>query len=173
VNLHNSVVTTPGTVERAKQVAAKMFAGIGINVQWRASDPEPQQGLSIDVSLISDESPGEQDQAALAEAYPYAGATGHITVRYDRVRNSVGASRDLEPTLLAHVLVHEMTHVLECLDRHSETGVMKSHWTAEDYYDMRWKPLTFTREDVELIRMGMEVLRARQENQVAGSGNPH
>lgn len=140
VNLHNSIVAAPGTVERAKQVATKMFASIGINIQWRSSDSEPQQGLSIDVSLTSDHA---------------VGATGYITVPDDRVHNWIGGAQDLEPVLLAHVLVHEMTHVLQRLDRHSDSGVMKSHWTPEDYFDMSWKPLTFTQEDIELIHLGM------------------
>jgi hypothetical protein len=40
---------------------------------------------------------------------------------------------------------------------------MKSHWSSEDYYDMRWKPLTFTSQDIDLIRLGMQVLNARSE----------
>jgi hypothetical protein len=28
--------------------------------------------------------------------------------------------------VLAHVLVHEITHILQGIDRHSESGVMKS-----------------------------------------------
>ena len=163
VSLSNSIVATPGTVERAKQVATAMFASIGVSLHWRGSGSESQVGLSVDVSLVAGE-PGDDEAGPLAEAYPFAGSTGHITIRYDRVHNSAGISRDLEPLLLAHVLVHELTHVLQCLDRHAESGVMKAHWTAEDYFDMRWKPLAFTSEDIDLIRLGMRVLRARAAN---------
>jgi len=166
VCLHNSVVAGPGVVERAKQVARNMFASVGVNIIWPGSGPEPQQAsLSVDVLLTSAE-PGDDDTGPLAEAYPFAGSTGHVTVKYDRVRTSAGPARDLEPVLLAHVLVHEITHILQCLDRHAETGIMKAHWTAEDYYEMRWKPLTFTPEDVELLRLGMQVLQSRAGNLV-------
>jgi hypothetical protein len=165
VCLHNSIVATPGAVERAKMVAKTMFASIGINLLWRGAGAETPPGLSIDVLIASGDS--EDESGPLAEAYPFAGSTGHITVMYDRVRNSAGLSGDLEPLLLAHVLVHEITHVLQCLDRHAETGVMKAHWTSEDYYDMRWKPLAFTPEDVQLIRLGIQVLRSRPENHLA------
>ena len=166
VCLHNSIVAAPGAVERAKMVAKSMFASIGINISWRASTVEPPTGLTVDVELAAGES-GDDESGPLAEAYPFAGATGHVTVRYDRVHSAAGVSRDLEPLILAHVLVHEITHVLQCLDRHSETGVMKAHWTPEDYYDMRWKPLTFSTDDIELIRLGIQVLRSRPENHVA------
>jgi hypothetical protein len=156
-------VSTPGAVERAKLVAKGMFASIGVNLLWRASCEEGHEALFINVLLADGERVNDAD-GPLAEAYPFDGLTGHITVRYDRVRNSAGVARELEPLLLAHVLVHEITHVLQCLDRHSETGVMKAHWSTDDYYDMRWKPLAFTPEDIELIRLGMQVLRSRVAN---------
>jgi len=165
-------VATPGSVERAKLLAKNMFAAIGINVVWRPQDADPQPGLNIDVILECHES-DEQESGALAQAYPFAGVTGHINIRYDRVRSSAGLARDLEPLLLAHVLVHEMTHVLQCLDRHAETGVMKAHWSAEDYFEMRWKPLAFTPEDIELLRLGMQVLRARPANHGAAGHQSH
>ena len=172
VSLHNGIVSTAGSIERAKIVAKKMFAGIGVNIDWQAGECRPHQGLCVEVNLIDDESAVVEDQSELGAAFPYAGSTGHVDIRYDRVRNSAGDSRDLEPLLLAHVLVHELTHVLECLDRHSDAGIMKSRWTSEDFYDMRWKPLAFSQDDIELIRMGMQVLRVRAENrQEPASGN--
>jgi hypothetical protein len=163
VCLRNTIIATPGVVERAKQVAKQMFASIGINLAWRGDVPDHQSGVSIKVVLTSGW-PGDEEPGALGEAYPFALDRG-ITVRYDRVHNSAGVSKDLEPLILAHVLVHEITHILQCIDRHSDAGVMKARWTSDDYYDMRWKPLEFTPEDVELIRLGMQVLRSRIENQ--------
>jgi hypothetical protein len=162
VCLRNTVVSTPGAIERAKLVAKNMFASIGVNIHWRAPGSEHGPGIDVEVLLTGEES-RDDNSGPLAEAFPFAGKTGHITIRYDRVRNSAGMCRELEPTLLGHVLVHEITHVLQCLDRHTDTGIMKSHWSSEDYYDMRWKPLTFTSQDIDLIRLGMQVLNARSE----------
>jgi len=81
-------------------------------------------------------------------------------VFYDRINHLVGG--DLRtPALLAHVLVHEITHVLEGVDRHSETGVMKALWTEADYVQMRAKPLPFTDWDIQLIHKGLESRGAR------------
>ena len=55
----------------------------------------------------------------------------------------------------AHVLVHEITHLLQGIDRHSDTGVMKAHWTGRDFVDMRSSPLPFTGYDVDLIYAGL------------------
>lgn len=57
--------------------------------------------------------------------------------------------------VLAHVLVHEITHILEGIDRHSESGVMKAQWTVEDYRAMADKPLPFAAIDVDLIQRGL------------------
>jgi hypothetical protein len=170
VCLRNSIVATPGSVERAKMLARNMFASAGFKIVWRSPGSDTPPGIVVDVTLDSGET-AEEDSSALAEAFPFAGSTGHITINYSRVRTSAGISRELEPLLLAHVLVHEITHVLQCLDRHADTGVMKAHWSSEDYYEMRWKPLPFTPEDIELLRLGMRVLRARPGNQIASSVN--
>ena len=161
VCVRNTIIATPGAIERAKLVAKNMFASIGISVAWRGELSEHEQGVFINVVLTSG-GPGDEEGGALAEAYPFA-IEHDITIRYDRVHNSAGVSKELEPLILAHVLAHEITHVLQCVDRHSETGIMKARWTSDDYYDMRWKPLEFTPEDVQLIHLGMQVLRSRAE----------
>jgi hypothetical protein len=64
---------------------------------------------------------------------PYEGV--HVTVLYDRVyQTAPDAAR--RPLLLAHVLVHEITHVLQGVEHHSESGIMKAHWGPADCYAM-------------------------------------
>src|SRR5260370_28543152 len=94
---------------------------------------------------------------AVAAAWPYEGT--HIEVAYDRVK-AVPASQ--QAALLAHVLVHEITHILQGISRHAPTGIMKAHWEEADYRAMRRNPLPFTPDDIELIRMGLEKRANRQ-----------
>jgi len=63
--------------------------------------------------------------------------------------------------VLGHVIVHEVTHILQGLMRHSESGIRKAQWTGVDYQEMTWKPLQFTDEDVMLIHSGLRVRVAR------------
>ena len=89
---------------------------------------------------------------ALAFAKVYEGV--HITVFWNRIERQ---PRFAPPVVvLAHVLVHEITHILQGVNRHSESGVMKSRWTAEDHRAMASKPLPFTPLDVELIQHGLD-----------------
>lgn len=53
------------------------------------------------------------------------------------------------------MFVHEITHMLQGTDRHSETGIMKAHWDKNEYFQMETAPLTFTEEDVRLIHRGL------------------
>ena len=66
-----------------------------------------------------------------------------------------GVAEEAAAVLLAHVLAHEITHVLQGTVRHSEEGLMKARWTAEDRMSMRVKPLPFTAYDIQLIQSGM------------------
>jgi hypothetical protein len=62
-------------------------------------------------------------------------------------------------SVMAHVLVHEIAHVLEGIDRHSRTGIMKVRWDDRDYFEMLRNPLPFAPEDADLIHLGLKVSR--------------
>jgi hypothetical protein len=136
-------------VAYAKDEAQKMFAGIGVNLEWRPTG----QSCPADALLVSldSETPPCFYPSALAYALPFEGT--HIHVFYDRVQLAVSPRR--VPRLLAHVLAHEITHILEGVVRHSTSGVMKAPWDQNDYQQMAWKPLSFAAVDIYLIYRGV------------------
>ena len=135
---------------RAEELASTMFAAIGVEIEWSRRDDCYLRGGAIVVTL-SYETPASEYNGAYAFAKPYEAT--HIVVFWDHVQHKVPPPR--APTLLAHVLVHEITHILQRVSRHSETGVMKAAWNADDYFQMGKKPLEFTDEDVNLIYLGI------------------
>jgi hypothetical protein len=143
-------------VARAKQMAGKMFADVGVSIVWRRDDGCPTDALRIS---FSENTPVTLLPGAAAYALPYEGT--HIVVFYDRVRQTVAGGRRV-PFLLAHVLVHEITHILQGVNQHSESGVMKAHWDESDYQQMAYKPLGFTPEDVRLIHLSLERRHSQQ-----------
>lgn len=147
-----SVVPAP-MLNRARALANEMFASVDVKINWRGGQPSRSQlhpERTIVVEIVTD-TPRELKPGALAFARPYEGV--HITVFYDRVQ--AATEPELTPNVLAHVLVHEITHILQGTCRHSDTGVMKARWNHEDYMEMRLKPLSFAEEDVQLIRAGL------------------
>jgi hypothetical protein len=135
----------------AMRSAAEMLATIGIRLDWRNGEPRrTSSGRPILIELAR-RAPATLLPSAFAYALPYEGV--HIRVFYDRIERQIAPG--LTTAVLAHVLVHEITHVLERVARHSDSGIMKAVWSDEDYLQMRSGPLPFAPEDRELIRLGM------------------
>jgi hypothetical protein len=137
------------TVMQAERLASEMFGNIGITLHWRAGRPAAQDTDAIAIEFLTGTSrqfmPG-----SLAYALPYEGV--HIRIFWDRVREFPAP-----PELLAHVMVHEVTHIVEGTASHSEEGIMKAHWTSDDIFAMESKPLKFSPDDVDLIYSGLDI----------------
>ena len=141
----------PGPVQvSAKAMAGKILAKVGILVEWRTGRPLTIAGRTILVD-VAEETAKDYYPNALALAKPYEGA--HVEIFYQRINNAV--TPETRPALLAHVLVHEIVHIIQGIKRHSEEGMMKARWDAHDYLIMARKSLQFTDADLSLIRQGM------------------
>jgi hypothetical protein len=148
VYMQDSVNLDLRTLAEAQWVTSRIFGAAGIRVQWKVGDPHQNETAAIRIQLDTKAEPGLHTDTA-GYAQPFARGTA-IHVFCDRVLHT-GPER-LAPILLGHVMAHELGHVLEGVDRHSQTGVMKAHWTRDDYDDMLHHPLAFTPEDVKTIR---------------------
>lgn len=148
-------------VAEAAGKAAHVLLSAGVKLDWHGNIGFcDRQRDSIVVSL-SESTPKAFHPSALAYALPYEGV--HIQVFYERI---AGADPELVPSLLAYVIVHEISHILQGVDRHSKSGIMKAKWTSSDYTLMKRGQLRFTPLDVEIIRAGFAARAARS----AGGG---
>jgi hypothetical protein len=155
-----------GPVANAAEVlASRMFAEIDVHIDWRAVNACAGIYNALAVT-IADGTPANQLPGALAYALPYEGT--HVVVFYDRIKGQVDDS--MVPRLLAHVLVHEITHILQRVGRHSASGVMKARFNEADHFKMKGKGLGFTKEDIDLIHIGLAWRQARlAENTLVAS----
>ena len=148
----------PGPIDLgARQIVNSMYGRLGITLAWHdapKSDVKPAGAVSIQIRFVSG-NPKAASQNALAYALPYADGINAITVMYERIRRIADGKTIFERSLLAHVLAHEIGHVLEGTTLHSESGVMKAQWTGWDYGAMVGGPLDFTREDAAMILRGL------------------
>jgi hypothetical protein len=149
VYLQNSAGVPADVIGHAEVLAASMFSSAGVKIDWNSGRPSAS-GKALAIELAA-HTPRTLMPGALAYAKPYEGV--HIVVFWDRMEFGIAPVQ-----LLAHVMVHEITHILEGVSRHSESGIMKAHWSDEDNQVMRVRPLKFAAEDLELIQIG---LRAR------------
>jgi hypothetical protein len=120
----------------------------GIALEWHDARCCPPGAVRITLS----KDPRRSDRPG-AMAYTELGVNRHIVVFFDRVRDTVGPKS--VNRLLAYVLVHEITHLLQGVARHSATGVMKARWDWHDLAAITTRNLAFEPGDVELIRLGL------------------
>ena len=148
VYVRNSANVSGDVKAQAENQASAMFASIGVKIDWRCGEPRSTSEQALVIELARN-TPQNEKPGALAYAKPYEGV--HIVVFWDRMEFGLAPS-----SLLAHVMVHEITHILEGVSRHSESGIMKAHWEGDDYSHMDTKPLAFTRADIDLIYRGLD-----------------
>ena len=136
-------------VADATAKASSLFLSAGVKLDWHREVSFCKGQRDAMVVSFTASTPKTFHPGALAYAYPYEGV--HIEVFYDRIAQ---ADPGLLPSLMANVMVHEITHILQGIDRHSASGVMKAVWNSSDYTLMKRGLLRFTAVDVEMIRDG-------------------
>jgi hypothetical protein len=125
----------------------------GVRIHWKLGEPKgAESNQPILIEILSDV-PERFHADALAYAQSFGGV--HIQVFYERLESRSSARET--SILLAHVLVHEITHLLEGTNHHSKQGVMKARWTLDDLARMSWEPLPFDPEDIRLIHRGLAI----------------
>jgi hypothetical protein len=155
--VNSSAYASFAVLSRAETIASRIFATAGVALEWRSagsaacrnSDHVRTVVLDFHIDTAPTEHPG-----ALAYALPYQGS--RIVVLVDRIaRSAVGPWQ--VSAVLAHVMAHEITHLLEGVAWHSQSGVMKAHWDRHDLTQMECKPLPFAPEDIDLIERGLHL----------------
>jgi hypothetical protein len=139
-------------VMAASAAVSRMFLDFGVGLDWRR---DPRDCAAIEHAIVitfMEAAPADYNPHSLAYAMPYERRT--VVVFLDRIK-----ARPVSP-LLTYVLAHEIAHLLQGVARHSEVGILRSGWRAEDYFDMRRGKLTFTEEDVHLIHLGLDARRS-------------
>jgi hypothetical protein len=141
-------------LQQAMCIASDIFAAAGVRIKWHFAEPRRREApIPIVVNLTSD-TPDKLMPGALAYAQVFEGV--HIRIFLDRIRGgSVHPDSRIRTYLLAHVMAHEITHILEGTNRHSGSGLMESKWTAAEMNQMTIKPLSLAPEDVRLIHEGL------------------
>lgn len=158
--------------EQAEQAVREMFAPAGIKVDWRrqalqlsTKDCGPRLVIRMITGVNLTHNP-----RALAYAEPFSDRATCITVFWDQVRKASYNDSQIRQSLLAHVLTHEITHVLQGVAVHSETGIMQASWMPSDYRRMRYQRFSFTQSDLRLIELGLARWNRRQTDRTLAEG---
>ncbi|HUF48874.1 MAG TPA: hypothetical protein VMM93_13740, partial [Vicinamibacterales bacterium] len=148
-------------VLQARSLATEIFQDVGVTIVWDSrAGACPADGIR---ALFWHRTPDTLHPGAFGRAVPADGT--RIEIFYDRVRVAAPGAR--LPSLLAHVLAHEIAHVAQAVDHHAPEGLMKAHWVSDDVAGRVWRTLPFTAMDVELLRRGLGERQVR-----FGAGRP-
>jgi hypothetical protein len=145
---------------RAKFWASRLLADAGIALEWHDGAPDSGVGPEVVGITVVAKAPPDYDlppkRNALASALPYATGPVRIQVYYDRLMDYVAAFGVRAPMVVGHVFAHEIGHVLEGIARHSEKGLMRARWSADDLWRITRYGLPFAAEDRFLMRSRLE-----------------
>ena len=156
VRLEDGANVPPAARARATVEASRIFAAVGVRVQWSGRKPAEESGCALAGRLITvtiiPEALDDSSRGAQAVANTHTGA---ITVFYDRIRYAVAPNPRMAGPVLGHVLAHEVAHVLQVVAQHADSGIMKAQFTMRDFHEMELGELRFTDLDIRLIRAGL------------------
>lgn len=165
VEMRGGPERTSPALQQARAMAARMFAAAGIRLEWCDRASHCRDWEDRIVITLRPTAPAALPQAAMAEAFSFEGR--NIRIYLDRMPATDGGA-SLTPAFWAHVLVHELTHMLQNSDVHAEHGVMKARWDRHDLSAIRHQPLPFTATDIKLIHDGLARRRGYGSGGAAG-----
>ncbi|MBM3786054.1 MAG: hypothetical protein FJW30_16970 [Acidobacteria bacterium] len=148
VSITGSAAVSSPPAAMARQQAAGLLARAGVALHW-CGQCRNRFGV-IRIALI-DQAPPDTPERILAQAR--FGQGRELWIFLDRVRNVNGAT--MFTRVLAHVIVHELVHLLQRSNRHTEEGIMKARWDAADYEAIRRGTMRLSETDVELLHAGL------------------
>jgi hypothetical protein len=143
---HVDLLVTHG----AQRQASEMLRSAGIRIVWKFGQPDHTACCKLEVVLEYD-TDAKRTPGVMGYAFPNGNGSGGIKILYRRIV----AKRRRPEKVLAHVIVHEVSHMLQGIARHSDSGIMKAWWSREDYEQMEHAPLEFTALDIQLIQAGV------------------
>lgn len=143
------------TLNQAMRVTDEIYKQIGVQLRWQCSKSAGVRTLHMG---FEEGGKGGFRDAALAYALPYEGST--IRIRHDSVHRYPEGQRG---GVLGYIMAHEIGHLLQGIERHSEEGLMKARWDDEDRHRIFVRKLPFARLDVDLIHLGLAKSRRAGE----------
>jgi hypothetical protein len=142
------------------------FSKVGVNITWHTGSPPKNYRSGAGRTVFSirwaDRVPATSNVSALAVARPYS-PVASITLYEESLRRFLNHYRGTENIVFGYVVAHELAHLMQGLNRHSDSGILKAQWSYKDVYQMASGSLDFTAYDVQLIHDGLNARMSRSQ----------
>jgi hypothetical protein len=147
----------PQPLNQAQGIASELFERIDVRVIWHmgALPAVPRAGrMSIGIRLV-ERAPVSATADAMAAAHPFGSSGWQISVYKDRIREVVSLRPSLAQVFPAYVFAHELAHVMQGTNYHTDSGILSAHWSHADNMAMLSYRMAFTDRDADRIREGL------------------
>ena len=137
VRVYSFAGLAPGLLQSAEKETTRLLRGVPLTLNWVDCTARV-----VSAACLTEPSPTDLVVRVLAKALPQASpnalgiagtnvenATAFIF--YDRMTSLRTQARSLA-SIVGRVLAHEITHLLLPPESHSDLGLMRGHWTADD-----------------------------------------
>jgi hypothetical protein len=146
LQLRNEARVPPQVLEQSQAEVARIFGDVGLAVRW--TDSEPRFTVTI-VPQVLGYASAQSPVMGVARR-----TTNRSTVQvfFRQVQDFSHAYRVDLGMMLAHVIAHELGHLLLPTAAHSPTGLMRPMWDEALVRDVKRGSLTFTAAQAARIR---------------------
>jgi hypothetical protein len=159
VRMYSRLEVSPWLLDAASVEAARVLSGIPVRLSWlncaapahplRCESPETTVDLTI--RLLSKALPDASPNALCMAMWSASG--GSAALFFDRAL-SIRRPGILLPHILGRAMAHEIVHLLMGVAPHSDLGLMRGLWSAEELRMDRGACLGLSAHAVESIRAG-------------------
>jgi hypothetical protein len=145
LQMDNDADVPAAILKSSQDEVARIFADAGLEMEW--TETEPRFTVQIVTSVLGF-ARASSPVMGVALRTP-GGATAQIF--FNQVQGFARTSHVVVSTLLAHVIAHEIGHLLLPRMPHSATGLMKADWDRALVRELTAGSLTFTDAQIKGI----------------------
>jgi hypothetical protein len=156
LHLSNFSGAPPIVVHQAQEEVTRVYARIGVPLEWDAADNGPG---ATHIVLLSYETGDlrRAEKTVMGAAVRTAHGSGVAYVFYRRVQVEAARYEVSTALVLACAIAHEVGHLLLPLARtHAPTGLMRACWSRDEFQRAEQGQLLFLPDDVARIRAGLQ-----------------
>ena len=155
VAVHNHAGVSWNTLAQAERTASSIFKQAGVDVDWANCDLPAEAGQIVSSCHVTEfpkhlqlaiaRRPKNLTESVLGVSFLGEDGSGcYCDVFFERVEELHERFNVNVGSLLGDVIAHEIAHLLLGTNAHSDSGIMRPHWSEQDLVSASKGHLLFT-----------------------------
>ncbi len=169
VHAYNYARIPAWRLARTQRRVADYFLNAGIQLQWAdhpltsTNEPDPAGPAWNPGDLVLKIVANYPKKAERFQDSVFGFAAGiQAIIINEQMEEIAEVAEATYPEILAIIIAHELGHVLLGPDSHSDTGIMRPRFQADDFRKAQCRTLTFTPQQAEEMRRRVGELMSRR-----------